>query len=364
MSEKKTTGENVSNNIFEAYIRTGRIAVSDAIWAALRVLYQPWIAGKVFTSRSKSTDNILAEDPTDPIDEEARVAISEVLEKAAKTPRHPLSRGFLAHDEEVGFRPYDGIGGARSERIIVFVDPIDGTASAKRGLDGSTLISFFDREFGLCAAVIGDLFRKIIYWRKAGDTTRAMSIQHREDPASDFLTTVDKFLMPVGEPLEMAPSRQKKIKGSSLCIFMGNPDRISKAVQLGAPLWDEKYGIQEVFSFGGSLGSVRVGEGLWDASIEITKGFRPWDFLPGAFIAEGAGATILDLDGSPITFGPEVIKDEYIEAKFEGKSLENCRRKFVVAATRELAEEIVHVLSLQKKVVERENEKELQRKNI
>jgi len=98
---------------------------------------------------------------------------------------------------------------------------------------------------------------------------------------------------------------------------------------------------------GGSLGTVRVGEGLWDASIEVPKGFRPWDFMPGAFIAQGAGAYVIDLQGNPIDFGAGIIKDQWVQARFEGEALEDCRQKFIVAATEELAHEILTVVQNQ-----------------
>jgi fructose-1,6-bisphosphatase/inositol monophosphatase family enzyme len=349
-----------SNNKFnDAYLRTGLIAVSDAIWAGLRVLSLPWTASVRTTSRFKATDRQIEDDPTDPIDEEARTAISEVLQKAAKTSKHPLSRGFLVHDEETGFHQYAGIAGGREENILVLIDPVDGTSSAKRGLDGSTLISFFDRYTGLCAAVMGDIFRRTIYWRKAGDSTKAMVIKHSQDPTYDFLSTVAGGVMPMGEPLELKPSKQQSLQGASLNIYMGKPERIIKAYEIGKALWNPHLGIKEIFSFGGSLGSVRVGQGLWDASIEIAKGFRPWDFLPGAFLAQGAGATVVDMEGHDLTFGPEILNEDYIKAKFEGEALEACRKKFIVASTKELATQIVEILN--KNV---NNQKSINKENI
>ena len=102
--------------------------------------------------------------------------------------------------------------------------------------------------------------------------------------------------------------------------------------------------MQEIFSVGGSLGPVRVAAGVWDASIEIDKGFRPWDFLPGAFIAQGAGAAVLDMEGNDldVTLIPDV--EELIRNNFDNESREKCRTKFVVAATKGLAEQIVELI--------------------
>jgi fructose-1,6-bisphosphatase/inositol monophosphatase family enzyme len=311
------------------------------MWQAVRVYTQPWTAREPTTSMYKSTERSHDDDPTEAIDDAARVAITEVLSQAAETPMHPLSAGFLLHNEETGLHQVKGIGGAWGEEIIVFVDPIDYTSGAVRGLDGSSLISFYHRKQGLCVAVIGDLFRSRIFWRAAGETSKAMSIVPRDNPAAFFLSKVEHELLPTGDSLALTPTRRTQLRGSAVNIYMGKPERIAAANRLGGALWDSSTGIKEIFSVGGSLGPVRVAQGLWDASIEIAKGFRPWDFMPGAFIAEGAGASVVDLAGSSIDFGPGLIRDEFIKARFEGNSLEDCRQKFIVAATDQLARELV-----------------------
>jgi fructose-1,6-bisphosphatase/inositol monophosphatase family enzyme len=102
--------------------------------------------------------------------------------------------------------------------------------------------------------------------------------------------------------------------------------------------------VSEIFSVGGSLGPVRVAEGTWDASIEIAKGFRTWDFAPGAFIAEGADATVIDDKGQKISFDIIPQMEDWRRAKFTKEALDASRQKFIVAATDELAHQIVSVL--------------------
>jgi fructose-1,6-bisphosphatase/inositol monophosphatase family enzyme len=139
------------------------------------------------------------------------------------------------------------------------------------------------------------------------------------------------------DKVDLKPSRRKDLKESSINIFTGKPSRLIKAVHLGGTLWDESNNIKYIFSVGGSLGPLRVADGTWDASIEYAKGFRPWDFGPGAFIAEGAGACVMDNKGNEIKFGPIPKMKEYLREGFRKEALEECRQKFIVAGTKELA---------------------------
>ena len=95
---------------------------------------------------------------------------------------------------------------------------------------------------------------------------------------------------------------------------------------------------------------MRVADGTWDASVEFVKGYRPWDFAPGAFVAQGAEAAVLDIrDGRPIglsegqeNFSLDGIKAFVLGGPGATKSDES-RQKFVVAATTQLAGEILDV---------------------
>jgi myo-inositol-1(or 4)-monophosphatase len=88
----------------------------------------------------------------------------------------------------------------------------------------------------------------------------------------------------------------------------------------------------------GSIGMCQIAAGITDAFIEISKGFRMWDLLPGLFILKRAGGFVLNLDGSDIN--PQLrfkSLDEFIE-------LMKTRTKFIASGTIELARDILSSL--------------------
>jgi fructose-1,6-bisphosphatase/inositol monophosphatase family enzyme len=95
---------------------------------------------------------------------------------------------------------------------------------------------------------------------------------------------------------------------------------------------------------------ILVADGLVDAAVEVAKGYRPLDLIPGAFIAEGVrGVAVVDTDGRPLAFGPdadiEELIDRFLDDKYQPHALDSLRKKFIVAATSELAGEIVGAIA-------------------
>ncbi len=199
---------------------------------------------------------------------------------------------------------------------------------------------------GVCAVVIGDLFRKRIYMRKAGDHSIGLTVKFSNQP-NTFLEEFGNELT-TDNYITLKTSRKKALERISLNVYMGNPKRLLLGAKYLENLLKQDKAVNEIFSIGGSLGTSRVGEGLIDASVEVAKGFRPWDFIPGTFIAHGAGASIIDLKNNPISFAPgKIIKEEHIRTAFRGDALEASRQKFIVASTPELASQIANLITIQ-----------------
>lgn len=309
---------------------------------ATRAYFFPHMVAEVETDPQKNTTLSLEDDPTLPMDQAALDALLEGLQVASLDATCPLSEGFRFYNEETGPRDFPGLASKynpRRAKWIIFGDPVDFTDAAILGLDGSVLLSIYHIEWGYCVAVAGDLFRRKLYWRRRGSHPLVATLDPFDAMGTPTLTAPSVSR----HSTTMTTSGQSDTKNASFNIYMGKPQRIMDAVQMGGKLLSEG-GIKATFSVGGSLGPIRVAEGLFDASVEYMKGFRPWDYACGCFIAKGAGAAVVDLGGEDLPFGPSEDLHEAVMADFKGEYLDKCRQKFVVAATEELARRIVQLL--------------------
>src|SRR5437868_3838220 len=84
-----------------------------------------------------------------------------------------------------------------------------------------------------------------------------------------------------------------------------------------------------LLNYGGPLDIAKVGSGHCDAMFEIHKGFKPRDLAAGLHIAEAGGAFSAVIGGGVIEYSSN--RDE--------------RRRFIVAATQPLLEEMQSILS-------------------
>ncbi len=113
----------------DGFLQTGKLAILKAMGAALKIYNQPWAILNPTTSMYKSTHSIL-EDPTEPIDKAATIAIHDVLRRAVDSPGNPLNSGFILFNEETGLMRVPNRMDEVDENLIVFIDPIDYTIGA------------------------------------------------------------------------------------------------------------------------------------------------------------------------------------------------------------------------------------------
>lgn len=330
------TGTDESREYLESQLdylaKTGIRIVKSAMTHAIRAVRMPHTAGKVSTDAGKKTSSSAQDDPTLAVDAAGLNAIREGLQEASLDADCPLSEGFCFYNEETSRQEFSGLATTfdfRKSKWIVFADPVDYSEGARLGIDGSVLLTFYHVDIGYCVSVAGDLFRNKIYWRSR--FRHAMKLELGSDevlPAASLRTTGNKAL-----------------SGARVNMFTGRPERLVRTVsESGSLLTDGR--IKTTFSVGGSLGSLRVADGLYDASCEFTFGFRPWDFAPGNFILAGVpDAVVVDMGGDPIEFGPNDELMKHVLKDFTGDSLEACRQTFIAAATRDLADEILNHLN-------------------
>jgi hypothetical protein len=179
----------------KAYLEVGQIAVIEAMWTIVRAYHKPYTAlRRTETFDVKITSEIdLSKDPTELLDGVGTRTIHRILHKASLTTDHPLKEGFRIVNEETGITPMGGIHNQPDQSLIIFIDPVDYTMAASRGLDGSVLILFYHLDRGFLVAVAGDLYRRILYWRIANDHSYSTKIDFTQDPSSPFLEQVTNF---------------------------------------------------------------------------------------------------------------------------------------------------------------------------
>lgn len=299
--------------------------------------FRPWEV----LPKDKITDQDIADDPPEPVDQVTSDAIEKVLREIAKLPGHPFGSGSLLVDEEKGFLII--VRGSQGEiRWVIFVDSADDTSLFKNELGGMILASAYYVGAGWQVAVACDVVRGRLYSRACGSATKGLQLRFPKDESEPRFQRKDD---PVGSALTLSPSKKRVLKGSSVCMYLGKPTRVLEtAARCGVLLG--KMGIREIIPRGGSQGPILVGEGLIDAAVEVVKGFKIIDSMPGLFLAAGMGATVLTPEGAAFDFGPEPDLEAVLALPADSRrdAFEALRRRFVVAATTELAKEIIGCL--------------------
>lgn len=190
---------------------------------------------------------------------------------------------------------------ANRPEYVVLLDPIDGTFLTVRGLPGSCMaVSVHVPEtMKPIAAVVGDYYSQELYWASGAGAFKD------------------------GAPI--SPSRTTDLGAAFASTCYGKASRISQMLNqkglVGTVAWTE--------STGTMLSMVRVGSGQVDACWDAMLGYKAYDFIAGAYIAEVAGAVVSDEKGEPLCLQQDMEQ----------------RCKFVIAATSQLHEQIIRALA-------------------
>jgi fructose-1,6-bisphosphatase/inositol monophosphatase family enzyme len=140
-------------------------------------------------------------------------------------------------------------------------------------------------------------------------------------------------------------NKRKKLKEASVCFYgqkAGNflsvfkAGFIKKLKLLAKEAEDKKKSIPfRLYNFGGNPMMVKLAEGHVDAVIEL-KGQKLYDVIPGAFIAQKAGAFWGDLSG-------KIIDDDYLK-QHGFLSNPNKKLSYILASSKRLYNEILNCL--------------------
>jgi myo-inositol-1(or 4)-monophosphatase len=260
---------------------------------------------------------------TKAIDQEAEEMILASLQY--KFSKLPAVKAYTVFSEELGIKTFPE--GAREDEadLVVFVDPIDGTEFVESLQGGWSLIGVYDRRRDEVVCVVaGDIFLDRLYWASASGYPECL----------DFITH-SWFRLDGG----MTPKHT--LAGARVNVLTTKVDRyraLSDQTDLLNAIREEDGRVNLSW---GSNTIIQVAAGYADVAIKFAKGFATYDVLPGLYLGQKAGLTILDLNGKPLTTKLDIDK---IFAAFRGDAQHPQRTAFVASKDPALAEQVLRLL--------------------
>lgn len=208
---------------------------------------------------------------------------------------------------------------------VAFIDPVDGTEFAESLQGGWCLLALYNRTLDRVeAAVAGDIFLNRLYWASQNGPAECI----------DFVTH-SWF------KLDGGPAPRKTVAGARVNFLTTKVSRFMAVAKQKRLLEAMKVGDGRINLSWGSNTIIQVAAGYADAAVEFEKGFATYDILPGLFVGERAGLTILDLEGRPITTRIDIGA---VFSAWRADPKKPKRTKFVAAKDPDLAREIVALL--------------------
>jgi myo-inositol-1(or 4)-monophosphatase len=264
---------------------------------------------------------------TQGVDREAEDLIAASLQRKLFR-KIPGLKQFTVFSEEFGIRTFpEGMDESQSP-LVVFVDPIDGTEFIATLQGGWSLLSVCDRQSGEpLVAVAGDVFLDRVYWASQGGPAECLDFTthswFRLDGGPAPKSTLEKArvnVLTTKVPRFRALARQEKLLEAL--------DAADGRINLS---W-------------GSNTIIQVAAGYADVAVEFAKGFATYDVLPGIFIGQRAGLTILDpRTGQEL---PRALDIPRIFETFRADPKLPLRTPFVAAKDPRLAAAVLELLDL------------------
>jgi fructose-1,6-bisphosphatase/inositol monophosphatase family enzyme len=189
------------------------------------------------------------------------------------------------------------------------------------------LIAVYNRKWNeVVAAVAGDIFLNRLYWGSKGAPPECLD-----------LVTHSWF------KLDGGPNPRRSLEGArvnflttkvSRFLSVAKQERLLKAIEKGDGRINLSWGSNMI---------IQVAAGYADVAVEFTKGFATYDVLPGLYLGEQAGLTILDLHGNPLTTRLDI---DGIFSTYRHDPKNPARTAFVAAKDPDLAREVVSLLAI------------------
>ncbi len=209
------------------------------------------------------------------------------------------------------------------QRLVVLVDMIDGTDLLERSLSNwcSALVFYYPPQRQILAAFVG-LPHDAIYFA-TNESSYPRKYRYHGGPAMLRVS---------------GPSAVKTIEDSSLAFYGQKPSNLSSVVDSGlfAYLAHLHHVHSEtrrelktrVYNIAGNPIAMKLidGPSRVDAVFDL-HGQAPHDIVPGAFIAQKAGASFCDLNGRPIDLNQILLRPADRKA----------RLRYILASTQQLS---------------------------
>ncbi len=232
---------------------------------------------------------------------------------------------FTVFSEELGIKTFPEGADEHNADLVVFIDPIDGTEFIESLQGGWSLIAVYDRKADeMVCAVAGDIFLNRLYWASASGIAEAI----------DF-TTHTWFRLHGGD------CTKEELAGARVNFLTTKVDRYASVASQKKLLEAIREKDGRINLAWGSNMIIQVAAGYADAAVEFTKGFATYDILPGLFIGEKAGLTILDLNGNKINC---CLNIDDIFRTYRQDPKKPKRIPFVAAKSEKLARQIVGLI--------------------
>jgi len=301
------------------YCRQVIMQAMDHVRSRMREENMPYLRRCVQKPRVQKDQQNL----TKAIDQEAEDLILDAL--AYKLAKLPEVRAYTVFSEELGIQTFPADAREAEADLVVFIDPIDGTEFVEALQGGWSLVAVYDRRSDeVLAAVAGDIFLDRIYWASQSGYAECL----------DFITHCWFRLDGGTEP-------KTSLAGARVNVLTTKVDRyraLSEQTELMNAIREADGRVNLSW---GSNTIIQVAAGYADVAVEFAKGFATYDILPGLYIGQNTGLTILDLDGKPLTARLDI---DAIFSAFRRDPKHPQRTPFIAAKEPALAEEVLRLL--------------------
>jgi fructose-1,6-bisphosphatase/inositol monophosphatase family enzyme len=231
---------------------------------------------------------------------------------------------FLAYGEE---SIETGLDLSEEHRLVVLMDMIDGTDLLERGLSNwcSAMVFYYPPERKILASFVARDDDNYIYYAR-----------------SDRCSPYKRHIRGGGKTVEVrGPSDVRSLSNASIAFYGQKPANfLAVATCPGFISYLERIEKEEqgarIFNLAGNPMMMRLIDGYAriDAVFDL-KGQAPHDVVPGAFIAQQAGANLCDIEGRPIDLGLALLKP----------ADEASRLRYLLTSTKDLSHELRQVLT-------------------